>query len=107
MSPRVELPGPVVDAGWLAEHLNDPELVVADVRWGLGAPGKGRSAYESGHIPGAVFVDLDADLAAPPGRHGRHPLPASAAFAAAMSGKGIGDDTVVVAYDDANGSVAA
>lgn len=107
MAPRLELPGPIVDAAWLAEHLNDPELVVADVRWGLGAPDKGRKAYESGHIPGAVFVDLDEDLAASPGKHGRHPLPASAAFAAAMSGLGIGDGNVVVAYDDANGSVAA
>lgn len=107
MAPRLELPGPVVDAAWLAEHLNDPELVVADVRWALGAPEQGRAAYEAGHIPGAVFVDLDGDLAASPGKKGRHPLPASGTFAAAMSGRGIGDDNVVVAYDEANGSVAA
>lgn len=107
MTPRLELPGPTIDAAWLAEHLNDPELVVADVRWALGAPERGRAAYEAGHIPGAIFVDLDSDLAGPPGKHGRHPLPASGAFAAAMSGRGIGDDNVVVAYDDSNGSVAA
>ncbi|HUR48785.1 MAG TPA: sulfurtransferase [Acidimicrobiales bacterium] len=107
MAPRLELPGPIIDAVWLAEHLNHPELVVADVRWVLGAPEKGRAAYESGHIPGAVFVDLDEDLAGSPGKRGRHPLPASGAFAAAMSGRGIGDDNVVVAYDDAGGSVAA
>ena len=109
MAPRLELPGPMVDAAWLAEHLHDPHLVIADVRWSLASPDAGLRAYESGHIPGAVFVDLDADLSAGAGdgKHGRHPLPASGAFAAAMSGRGIGDDHTVVAYDDANGSVAA
>ena len=109
MAPRLELPGPVVDTAWLAEHLDDPDLVVADVRWSMGAPDAGRLAYSDGHIPGAVFVDLDSDLSAGAGdgKRGRHPLPASGAFAAAMSGLGIGDDHVVVAYDDANGSVAA
>jgi thiosulfate/3-mercaptopyruvate sulfurtransferase len=107
MAPRLELPGPIVDAAWLAAHLNDPELVVADVRWALGAPDKGRTLYEEGHIPGAIFVDLDEHLAGAPGKRGRHPLPASGAFAAAMSGLGIGDDNVVIAYDDASGSVAA
>ena len=109
MAPSLELPGPVVDAAWLARNLEHPDLVVADVRWSVGAPEAGRAAYESGHIPGAVFVDLDADLSAGAGdgKRGRHPLPASGAFAAAMSGRGIGDDNVVVAYDDAKGSVAA
>jgi len=107
MAPRLELPAPVVNAAWLTEHLDDPDLVVADVRWSLAAPDAGRLAYGSGHIPDAVFVDLDSDLSAGAGAHGRHPLPASGAFAAAMSGRGIGDDSVVVAYDDAGGSVAA
>lgn len=108
MAPRLELPGPVVDAAWLAEHLDHPDLVVADVRWSLGDADAGRAAYESGHIPGAVFVDLDVDLAAAPrsAKGGRHPLPASAAFASAMSGRGIGDDHVVVAYDDSSNSIA-
>ena len=109
MATELQLPGPVVDAAWLTEHLDHPHLVVADVRWRLGAPEAGRMSYGEGHIPGAVFVDLDEDLSAGPGdgKRGRHPLPASAAFAAAMSGRGIGDDHVVVAYDDAGGSVAA
>ncbi|MBW3537255.1 MAG: sulfurtransferase [Actinobacteria bacterium] len=110
MAPELELPGPLVDAKWLAANLDHPDLVVADVRWSLTGPDAGRAAYEEGHIPGAVFVDLDAELAATPsdpGKGGRHPLPASAAFAAAMSGKGIGDNHVVVAYDDSGGSTAA
>ena len=97
--------GPLVDAAWLSEHLE--EVVVADVRWYLDGR-SGRAAYEAGHVPGAVFVDLDTVLAARPGQGpGRHPLPTPEAFAAAMGALGIGDDTRVVGYDDASGSVAA
>ncbi|HET9077009.1 MAG TPA: sulfurtransferase [Acidimicrobiales bacterium] len=95
---------PVVEPGWLRDH---PEAVVADVRWYLDGR-SGRDAYLAGHLPGAVFVDLDRHLAGPPGPHaGRHPLPDPADFAAAMAGVGIGDDSLVVAYDDAGGTVAA
>lgn len=99
--------GPLVDADWLASALGDDDLIVADVRWYLdGRPG--RAAYEVGQIPGAVFVDLDRDLAASPHEGpGRHPLPTPARFAAAMSSLGIGDGDRVLAYDDAGGSVAA
>lgn len=110
MTDELVLPGPLVGAGWLRDNLDHPRLVVADVRWRAGEPGGGRAAYDAGHIPGAVYVDLDNDLAAQPsvdGRGGRHPLPASARFAGVLSGKGIGDDHVVVAYDDAGGSIAA
>jgi thiosulfate/3-mercaptopyruvate sulfurtransferase len=102
----VSLPGPLVDAAWLEGAIGDPELVVADVRW---YPNRsGREVYERGHIPGAVFVDVDADLAAPrKADSGRHPLPAPEDFARAMERVGIGDDSVVVAYDDAGGSNAA
>ena len=79
---------PVVDAAWVATHRD--EVVLADVRWYLDGR-SGRAAYVGGHLPGAVFVDLDADLAAPPGPGGRHPLPEPAAFAAAMGRLGIGD----------------
>jgi thiosulfate/3-mercaptopyruvate sulfurtransferase len=99
----------VVSTEWLATHLGDPTLRVADVRWYLPTTGKrGRDEYESGHIPGAVFVNLDADLARPAYQGpGRHPLPSADEFAAAMSRLGIGDDSYVVAYDDSGGSVAA
>jgi thiosulfate/3-mercaptopyruvate sulfurtransferase len=97
--------GPLVSAEWLAAHLD--EVVVADVRWYLDGR-SGRDAYLAGHIPGAVFVDVDRDLAGPPSAaRGRHPLPEAEAFAQAMSALGIGDGDRVVAYDDAGGSVAA
>src|SRR6185312_10000310 len=85
---------PFVDAPWLSAHFD--EVVVCDVRWYLDGR-SGRAAYDAGHLPGAVFVDLDADLSAHDGDGGgRHPLPAPEAFAAAMSALGVGDrDTVV------------
>src|SRR6476661_5095850 len=95
---------PFVDAGWLAAHRD--EVVVCDVRWYLDGR-SGRAAYAAGHLPGAVWVDLDRDLAAPPGAAGRHPLPSPEAFAAAMAALGIGDDDTVVAYDDDSGAIAA
>jgi thiosulfate/3-mercaptopyruvate sulfurtransferase len=95
---------PIVDAGWLADH---PEAVLADVRWY--ADGRsGREAYEHAHLPGAVFVDLDRHLAAPPSAaEGRHPLPDPEVFAEGMREAGIGDDDVVVAYDDDSGAICA
>jgi thiosulfate/3-mercaptopyruvate sulfurtransferase len=96
---------PIVDAAWLRDHRD--AVVVADVRWYLDDR-DGRDAYDAGHIPGAVFVDLDADLAAPGSpAAGRHPLPDPDAFAAAMGRLGIGDGDVVVGYDDQGGVMAA
>jgi thiosulfate/3-mercaptopyruvate sulfurtransferase len=76
------------------------------VRWQLGGP-PGRDAYLAGHLPGAVFVDLDADLAAPPGRGGRHPLPDPAGFQAAMRRCGVRGDRAVVVYDQRDTTSAA
>ncbi|MFF3754413.1 sulfurtransferase [Streptomyces sp. NPDC002018] len=72
--------------------------VLLDVRWQLGGP-SGRPAYEAGHLPGAVYVDLDKELAGPAGPGGRHPLPDVAAFGAVMRRAGISQDTPVVVYD--------
>ena len=69
-----------------------------DCRWELGNPGRGRELYLSGHIPGASFLDVDEDLAAPPGEGGRHPLPDVDEFAAAASRAGIAEGVFVVAY---------
>ena len=83
-------------------------VVVADVRWYLDGR-DARAAHETGHLPGAVFVDLDTDLAAH-GRsvnEGRHPFPEPLDFARAMGRLGIGDDTIVVAYDDTGGMTAS
>ena len=97
--------GPLVDAAWLSDHLDD--VVVCDVRWYLDGR-SGRAAYDAGHIPSAIFVDLDHDLSgAAGGTAGRHPLPDPAAFAESMGRLGIGDGTQVVAYDDTSGANAA
>jgi thiosulfate/3-mercaptopyruvate sulfurtransferase len=77
-----------------------------DVRWTLTGP-PAASLYAEGHLPGAVFVDLDRDLAGPPGAGGRHPLPDPAAFQAAMRRLGVRDGHPVVAYDAADATTAA
>jgi thiosulfate/3-mercaptopyruvate sulfurtransferase len=101
----VHLPHPVVDASWVREHAADVRLV--DSRWYLDGR-SGRAAYEAGHLPGAVWVDLDRDLSAPASTAtGRHPLPAPEHFAAALGRLGIDEHTPVVVYDDASGSIAA
>ncbi|HEU5160711.1 MAG TPA: sulfurtransferase [Streptosporangiaceae bacterium] len=79
--------------------------VVLDVRWHLAGP-PGIEAYQRGHLPGAVFVDLDVDLAGPPGPAGRHPLPDADAFQAAMRRAGVSLDSLVVVYDDADSTAA-
>jgi thiosulfate/3-mercaptopyruvate sulfurtransferase len=79
---------------------------VLDVRWEL-ATGAQPDAYAAGHIPGAVFVDLDQELAAPPGPGGRHPLPGAEAFTEAMRGAGVSADRRVVLYDAGTGMAAA
>ena len=97
---------PFVDIEWTREHLG--EVVIADSRWYVDRR-SGRDAYLAGHIPGAVFVDLDTALTrhADPAEGGRHPLAEPEDFAAAMGELGIGDDDTVVAYDDAGGVIAA
>ncbi len=98
--------GPLVSIDWVTRHIDHSVLRLADVRWYLGEPDRGRAAYEEAHIPGASYVDLETDLSAAEGP-GRHPLPAWHVFAARMGELGIGDDNVVVAYDDRGGGVAA
>src|SRR5437867_13149888 len=82
----------------LPRHTDVVRYQFVDCRWELGSPGRGRELYLEGHIPGASFLDVDEDLAAPPGERGRHPLPAPSDFAAAASPAGIGEGVFVVAY---------
>jgi thiosulfate/3-mercaptopyruvate sulfurtransferase len=99
--------GPIVSPEWLAEHLSDENQVIVDLRWSV-TDGPGREAYDAGHIPGAVFADLDADLSGVSSDSaGRHPLPSPLAFGDSMTHPGIGDRTRVVVYDDAGGLIAA
>lgn len=79
---------------------------VLDVRWHLAGPA-GLDSYRAGHVPAAVFIDLDAQLAAPPGAGGRHPLPDPAGFERAMRAAGVRADRPVVVCDDADGTIAA
>ncbi|UIJ64167.1 sulfurtransferase [Amycolatopsis acidiphila] len=106
-----ELPRPVppvlVTVDELARQLEsaDPPVLL-DVRWALGDP-HGHQHYLDGHLPGAVYVDLDTELAAPPvPTEGRHPLPDPDALQAAARRWGIREGSRVVAYDD-NGNLAA
>jgi thiosulfate/3-mercaptopyruvate sulfurtransferase len=80
--------------------------VVLDVRWRLGGP-PGREEYDRGHLPNAVYLDLDTDLASPPGASGRHPLPEPDALQRALRAAGVRGDGPVVVYDADNGSIAA
>jgi thiosulfate/3-mercaptopyruvate sulfurtransferase len=75
-----------------------------DCRWDLADPSRGRELYRAGHVPGAAFLDVDRELAAPPGRRGRHPLPSAADFAAAAGRAGIANDSFVVAYGSLGGA---
>jgi thiosulfate/3-mercaptopyruvate sulfurtransferase len=98
----------LIDAATLHAALGSPGVAVVDCRFDLADAAAGRRQYLGGHVPGAVYADLNRDLSAPVGPGtGRHPLPAAAAFAARMSGLGIGDESRVVAYDASNGSLAA
>ncbi len=96
---------PLITVEELASGLES--IHICDIRWDLTDPDKGRAAYQEGHIPGAVFVDLDRDLSAPPGDAGRHPLPDPADFAATLGRLGISPASHVVAYDDVAGRIAA
>jgi thiosulfate/3-mercaptopyruvate sulfurtransferase len=98
-------PSPLVSTEWLAERLSAAEIRIVDVRWrsryenGRGVSLDDREGYLAGHIPGAVFVGMMGELSDP-----RHPVPdmlaPPAQFAEAMGRVGIGDDTLVVAYDN-------
>jgi thiosulfate/3-mercaptopyruvate sulfurtransferase len=83
--------------------------VILDARFRLADPAAGRKFYLEGHIPGAQFVDLDTEMSGPKGngKRGRHPLPDREKFAGLMGKLGVGADTTVVAYDDADHSGAA
>jgi thiosulfate/3-mercaptopyruvate sulfurtransferase len=90
----------------LNELMGAGDLIIADVRWYLGEPEKGRAEYEKAHIPGAVYVHLEDDLCAPTGP-GRHPLPDWNDFATTLGRLGVSRRHQVVAYDDRGGAIAA
>jgi thiosulfate/3-mercaptopyruvate sulfurtransferase len=97
-----------ITAAWLYEHLDDSQLAIADCRFSLADPQLGRQQYQTSHIPGAYYLDLNRDLSSPVGKHGgRHPLPNTTELAAKLSAMGITSQTTVVAYDDSRFAFAA
>jgi thiosulfate/3-mercaptopyruvate sulfurtransferase len=101
-------PGNLIDGQELERRLDRADIRVVDCRFDLSDPLAGRNAFAEGHIRGAVYADLDADLSAPIGVDtGRHPLPDADVFAATMGRLGIDRETDVVVYDDGPGALAA
>ncbi|UBV42374.1 sulfurtransferase [Deinococcus taeanensis] len=101
-----ELPTPLVSVSWLLANLDHPQVQVLDCRYALSDPLTGRIAYLEGHVPGAVYADLETDLSGPvqsEGTGGRHPLPDPATLAAWLGSVGIGNDSLIVCYDDPSG----
>ncbi len=98
----------IISAADLRSALNEPTLLptLLDVRYQMGGP-PGRPQYEAGHIPGAAYVDLESELAGPPGKSGRHPLPDLDVFAAAVRRAGVRADRPVVVYDGGQGWAAS
>jgi len=98
----------LITAEQLAADAGRDDQVIVDCRFNLKQPAAGRQAWEAGHIPGAFYADLDANLAASLSpTSGRHPLPAAAAFAALLGSWGLTPNMRVIAYDNAGGGVAA
>lgn len=95
----------LITAAELIERRTDPALRIGDVRWYLGEADRARAAYHEGHIPGAVFVDLERHVTS--SGPGRHPMPSREEAAATLGALGFGDGTLAVLYDDRGGAIAA
>ncbi|MGB7445037.1 MAG: sulfurtransferase [Coleofasciculaceae cyanobacterium] len=99
----------LVSAQYLSKHLDSPDVVIIDCRFVLAEPELGQQQYNTSHIPGAHYLDLNQDLSSSPGQHGgRHPLPNSQELATKLGKMGISrQDTLVVAYDDSRFAFAS
>jgi thiosulfate/3-mercaptopyruvate sulfurtransferase len=99
---------PLIDTATLSSHLSDPQLRILDCRFDLGRPDWGRERYAAGHIPSALYADLNRDLSGPVGPGtGRHPLPTAAEFARTLGRWGLSSASEVVCYDQGNGAFAS
>ena len=97
----------VVSTEQLAQHLDDPDLIIFDCRFTLTNTEAGAMAYRNGHIPGARYVHLDHDMSSPvTATSGRHPLPDAKIFSEKLSRWGVDSSKQVVVYDDSFGSMA-
>lgn len=92
----------IVSNQWLFENLNDPNIAVFDCRFSLANPQQGKQEYQTSHIPGSYYLDLNQDLSSSVQKHGgRHPLPNIDEFADKLSAMGVNSQqTLVIAYDD-------
>lgn len=97
----------LISSDLLATRLDDQDVRIVDTRWYLADVEQGRREYAVAHIPGAIFLDVEDDLSTPGNGPGRHPLPDWSAFARRLGAAGIGNHHAVVAYDAADGSIAA
>jgi thiosulfate/3-mercaptopyruvate sulfurtransferase len=101
----------IVTAAWLHNYLaqeSNPNLTIVDCRFALGDPDFGRKQYETAHLPGAYYLDLNRDLSSPAGVHGgRHPLPDDRVLGVKLAAMGIDAQTLVIAYDDSRFGFAA
>lgn len=99
--------GLLVDTATLARHLDDTNWILFDCRFDLAKPTLGRDQYQQGHIPQALYADLDQDLSGPIGPYtGRHPLPDPDRLSARLAHWGVEADRQVVVYDDVGGGFA-
>jgi thiosulfate/3-mercaptopyruvate sulfurtransferase len=98
----------IVEKDWLKLRLDTPEVVILDCRFSLMQPEAGEESYHKSHIPGAIYCHLEKDLSGPVLAHGgRHPLPDLKTLQGFIEGAGINNDTIVVAYDNGEGSYAS
>jgi thiosulfate/3-mercaptopyruvate sulfurtransferase len=102
---------PIVTAAWLHSCLSDranQDLVIVDCRFALADPTLGQQQYQTAHLPGSHYLDLNRDLSNPVGEHGgRHPLPDPANLGEKLAAMGVNTHTLVIAYDDSRFAFAA
>lgn len=98
----------LISAKDLLKESDNQDLIILDSRFYLTDLAKGKKEYDSGHIPGAIFIDLHHDLASPETEFsGRHPLPSNTDFSTFIQSLGIDSDSKVIVYDDMAGAIAA
>jgi thiosulfate/3-mercaptopyruvate sulfurtransferase len=98
----------IVNPEWVFNHLENNDVRVIDCRFDLNNPQKGFNGYLEGHIPGALYFDLEKDLSGSIGLHGgRHPMPDITDFKDKLSAAGIDQTVTVVVYDDQGGPFAS
>ncbi|WP_442594402.1 sulfurtransferase [Neobacillus sp. D3-1R] len=98
----------IVDKEWLKKELENTNLVILDCRFSLAEPESGFQAYQTSHIPGAIYCHLEKDISGPIQEHGgRHPLPDLNSFKLYLENAGVSNNTVVVAYDNGEGAFAS